>query len=285
MLSAGCLEEDLKWKAKQVLESGKAQIYTYDMQDETDLSWGQGAGCNGILHIFIEPLTRTLRQNLMKLKAFLDAGISVLHIKQFNGNFEFLRGGYFPQNGEPFGDAFPAFMIEKLFGKSDTRSTDKNGQFYSYHYRSRPRLILFGAGPDAKPLVRFAAQTGFSVTVYDHRPALCNRENFPEAEQCITGFPDGADQNLDIVEKDFAVIMTHNFQKDKELLRILMHKKLSYLGILGPCRRTERLLEGKEIPPWISSPAGINIHAKGAEEIAISIIAEMIKVLRKPEKI
>ncbi|WP_409304146.1 XdhC family protein [Peribacillus sp. SCS-155] len=152
---------------------------------------------------------------------------------------------------------------------------------YIQSYEPKPRLIIFGAGLDAMPIVKIASHTGFSVTVSDWRPALCNDHNFPEADQLIVGFPHETIPMLDLTSRDSVLLLTHHFQRDKELLAYLMRKELAYLGVLGPRTRTQRLLEGKAIPSLIHSPVGLAIGAEGPAEIAVSIVAELIKNQRR----
>lgn len=285
MLSAGCLEEDVSWRAKEVLEKDEATVITYDLRDETDLAWGQGSGCNGILSILLQPVNERINEQLMRIKTLLDEGESILHIKRFSKDFKLISEWYCPTNGEPFGDeAFIWNPPEKFPEKDGLFYTDELNHLYIHIYRPRPRLIVFGAGEDAKPLVNIAAEVGFSVTVCDWRPALCNQMNFPNAKCFEIGFPHELGNKLSFTNNDFVILMTHHFHRDKELLSFLKQKDLNYLGVLGPRKRTARLLEEKEVPDCIFSPVGMNIHARGAEEIAISIVAEMIQILREGEK-
>jgi xanthine dehydrogenase accessory factor len=284
ILSAGCLEEDVKCHVKQVWKQGESKLLIYDLRGESDIIWGQGAGCNGIMHILLEPLKEPLRNDLMQVKYYLDKGQSVFHLKRFDKDFKLLSNSYIPQDGAAFGDLSYLTDLPVFPNKSGLFYTEDLLPIFSHHYMPRPRVIVFGAGFDARPLENFAAQVGFEVIICDWRPHYCNKVNFPFASSLIVCFPREIDEKLDIKNGDFVVLMTHDFQKDKELLSILIDKNLSYLGILGPKERTKRLLDHNDIPNWISSPVGISIGSKGAEEIAISIVAEMIKALRNPRR-
>ncbi|MGE8204852.1 XdhC family protein [Heyndrickxia sp. NPDC080065] len=284
MLSAGCLEEELQYKAEQVWKEQEAKVFIYNMKEESDLSWGQGAGCNGVLHILLEPITAKLQEDLLSLKGFLDAGDTVLHIKQFTEDFNLIAYGYYPLKGSEFGSSHHLIEDKHVKQRNGLLNIDGAAPMYLHLYKPKPRLFLFGAGPDAIPLANFAEDVGFEVTVCDWRPGFCNKEKFPKISNCMIGFPREICEELSFRKDDFVIIMTHHFQRDKELLSFLKNEKLNYLGILGPKRRTQRLLNHEEIPSWISSPVGKSIGAKGAEEIAISIVAEMIEVLRKPVK-
>jgi xanthine dehydrogenase accessory factor len=142
-------------------------------------------------------------------------------------------------------------------------------------------LIIFGAGPDVKPLVSNAADIGFSVILCDWREALCCKKHFPAADRFIVGFPQEILTKLRFLPTDFMILFSHNFKHDQEILLNLPYKKIGYIGVLGPRERTKRLLRKNEIPEWIHSPIGISIGAQGPEEIAISVMAELISVWRK----
>lgn len=289
LLSGGCLEEAIAIQAKDVLQHQRSRIATFDMKQEDDLSWGQGAGCNGIIHVLLEPVTAEMRADWLAVKACLDRGEHVLFARKLDGetygreNFLFCS-----ENGRRFGgfcgeippqlknwlDSAPPFQ-----GKNGIH-TINGARFYIQHYWPKPRLVIFGANPDAKPLVSFAKQLGFFVVVTDWRPAFCAKKHLPDADEWVVGFPSRTVPQLGLNERDFVVVMTHHFQRDQEILALLRDQPLYYLGMLGPKRRTARLLSGGEIPNWIHSPVGLAIGARGPEEIAISIIAEMINVLR-----
>src|SRR5205823_5719978 len=83
---------------------------------------------------------------------------------------------------------------------------------------------------------------------------------------------------------DYVDVMSHHYLKDQEFLQLIIRENVNYIGVLGPRLRTKRLLFGEEIPDWLHSPIGLNLSAKGPEEIAVSIVAEMIKIMRNPVK-
>ncbi|WP_046176434.1 XdhC family protein [Domibacillus indicus] len=274
LLSAGCLEEDLAGRLEENDELYRELIY--DMRGEDEFSWGEGSGCNGVIHIWTEKLTEAHLTHLLQLKKLLQEGQSVLMIKK-RGD----RPGYLfvPESGEAFG--------HWEGGIPDNGRVLERGMFFSkalksdvYVHRIRPkrRLVVFGAGPDARPLVSFAAGAGFSVTVADWRPAFCTADHFPSAETRIVGFPHEVLGQLKLKSDDCVVVMTHNFKRDQELVCALAKKELRYLGVLGSEKRTARLFGADTVPSGVSSPAGLAIRAQGAEEIAISIVAQLIEV-------
>lgn len=276
MLSAGCLESDLSIQAQEVFQKWKVKTLQYDLREETDLTWGQGAGCNGRIDILLEPVTDFLYEDLSEIKRLLDSNICVLAVKKLGDSGEYL---FIPSVGEPFGQwqgEIP-YELGKVKG-----GVNPGHPVFQYLFQPKPCLIIFGAGPDAVPLVSLAAKIGFSVMVCDWREEFCRKENFPLANRLLIGFPSQLIKKISFSSNDFVVLMSHHFQRDQELLHSFLRKDVKYLGVLGPRERTKRLLNGDMIPEWISSPIGASIGAKGPEEIAVSIVAELIEVWRKP---
>ncbi|WP_393959271.1 XdhC family protein [Priestia megaterium] len=282
MLSAGCVEADLAERVKELFHTEHVLTVTYNLKEEGDAGWGQGAGCNGILYILLEPVNARMKQNLLRVKRHLDNRNPVLHIKKLDKNFIQTTSFYVEKTGETFG----ANSDESSFVKDDWNRGKSGIQFlncsllsYVHLYKPKPRLVIWGAGTDAKYLVSLAANTGFFVTLCDWRPDLCNKEHFPLAEEIHIGFPEEIDKQLSVHSDDFVVIMTHNFYRDQEILSLLKSKSVKYIGVLGPKKRTFRLLN-TDIPPQIHSPVGLSIGAVGPQEIAVSILAELIQTLR-----
>jgi xanthine dehydrogenase accessory factor len=152
------------------------------------------------------------------------------------------------------------------------------------------RLVVFGAGHDAIPLVRAASVLGWDVAVVDDRPAFLTQERFVGASSLVSvDDPAEAAKAAAVDERTFAVVMTHNFLKDKEYLRSLLGSPARYVAMLGPGARTERLLielrdEGIDVDAGrdrIHGPAGLDLGGEGPEEIAQAIVAEVVAVKRR----
>jgi xanthine dehydrogenase accessory factor len=276
MLSAGCLEMDLAIQAQEVLKKQLAISYQYDMSQENDLGWGQGAGCNGTIDILLEPVTQKLQEDLNLVKKLLASNKTVIVLKKYDETVEYL---FIPSEGEPFG-RWSTQIPDMNFDMKSGELADQ--QIFQHTYQPKPRLIVFGAGDDAKSLVSLAAETGFSVAVCDWREEFCQKKNFPSADLLFVGFPTELMKRISFSSYDFVVIMSHHFRWDQKILLSLLDEKIRYLGVLGPIERTKRLLKRENIPDWVYSPMGMPIGAKGPVEIAISVVAEMIEVWRKP---
>lgn len=157
-------------------------------------------------------------------------------------------------------------------------------------YFPKPRLIIFGGGHVAKPLAEFGAKIGLSVTVIDDRPSFANKNRFPEASAVICDSFQAAFQRVKPREADYIVIVTRGHRYDELCLRLAMKYNTAYLGMIGSKRRVkamkDMLLEENYSPESlerVNSPIGLDIGAVTPEEIAISIIAEVISHRRKPK--
>lgn len=284
VLSAGCLEQDL---AERVTNGETNKKIIYDMSAEDDLSFGAGAGCNGVVHVLMEDIDTSYLNHLFQLHQLLKQGHSVFLVKRLSQ-----RGYVFiPEVGEPFGHGMDysdaqlkqlKTTCNSLDNQSGTVYVTGENPLYVHLIKPKPRLLVFGAGNDAIPLVSMAADVGFDVYVSDWRPALCSVERFPKATQFIHGLPHEAVDVFSIRSNDFVVMMTHHFAYDKQLLQRLRDMDLRYVGILGSTKRTARLVGEQEVPSDVVSPMGLPIRAQGAIEIAVSVVAQLIQVVRKP---
>ena len=155
-------------------------------------------------------------------------------------------------------------------------------------FKREHRLIVFGAGHVGYHLCHFASKVGFNTIVVDDRPYFANKEKFGDDIQVICNTFENAFEILDIHEEDYVVIVTRGHKHDKFCLeKILSLDELNYIGMIGSKRRVkimkEELIEegySKEKIENIYSPIGLNIGAVTSEEIAISILAEIISVKR-----
>ncbi|HHW37241.1 MAG TPA: XdhC family protein [Bacillales bacterium] len=268
MISPGCLEEDLVLRCKELFLSKRPQTVTYDLRSIDDLGWGQGIGCNGILTILLEPVDEKLRKELLFLKNALENGHTILHEKEFSDDSLLKSYSFEMERGQE--------IIKK-----DNITHIQEGFKYTYLFTPPPVLLIFGAGEDAKPLVMLAVKIGFFVKLCDWRPGLCNEYHFPSANQFYIGYPQKIMDQISLSKNDFVVIMSHNFSKDEEFLKNIINCDVRYIGILGSEVRTKRLLKGKEYKNNLYFPIGLSIGAEGSEEIAVSIMAEIIQLFRR----
>jgi xanthine dehydrogenase accessory factor len=145
-------------------------------------------------------------------------------------------------------------------------------------------LVIFGAGPDAVPLVRLARELGWRVEVVDPQARPASRTRFAEADRVTLARPDDFAAHVRTTTRTMAVVMSHDYGLDLASLRWLLASPARYVGVVGATHRTRRMLRAlgladDEHPPRLHAPAGLDIGAEGPTEIALSIVAELRAVL------
>ncbi len=154
-------------------------------------------------------------------------------------------------------------------------------------YFPEPNLIVLGGGHIAKPLVEFGAKAGFSVTVIDDRPSFANRPRFPEAENVICESFEKCFDLINLNESSFVVTVTRGHRHDMDCLRKILKYDTAYVGMIGSKRRVKGVMEQllsegypQEKLSKVNAPIGLEIGAVTPEEIAFSIIAQVIQYRR-----
>jgi xanthine dehydrogenase accessory factor len=304
-VSGGCLERDILNQAQRVLQCNKPRVVTYDSMSDDDIVWEFNLGCKGIVDVLIEPLPHNGKRDLLAFLAdcfdHSQAGIVATlfgvegHMQATIGNRLMLRGQQPAIHDIGDDDLAEAIRGDSRHALERGTSTIKmyemsTGRALVFIEAIQPPvpLVIFGAGHDAVPLVRFAKELGWHVTVVDPRPGHAIPTRFPFADTLIVCRPDEIYERIKIDRCTVAVVMTHNFIHDAELLRMLLPSALRYLGLLGPTRRAQRLLhEAQETGVLLNehnldrvySPVGLDIGADTPEEIALAVVAEIQAVL------
>ncbi|HMP77636.1 MAG TPA: XdhC family protein [Kiritimatiellia bacterium] len=264
-VSGGCLEEDLRERAVKLLAArGAPELVHYDAGADEDVLWGLGLGCNGKLDILLqrcEPaagaqVRAEIRQRLAGREAF---AIRTL-----------LDG---PEAGRQV--VGPPFTDEKT-----GIALDDDARAFVDHLEPPPDLLVAGAGDDAIPLVRLAAEAGFRVTVVDHRKTHLTEVRFPAATRRVVARPEKAPGDLPGHVRSYAVIMMHNAALDAAWAARVAAGASPYIGLLGPRARRDELMKAlpSEAHARVFGPVGLDIGAEGAEQIAVSIVAELLAI-------
>lgn len=295
-ISGGCLEGDALRKARMVILQQEPLLVTYDTMDDDDAKLGVGLGCNGIIHILIEPINDGQTNPITLLKAAITSrGYSVL-VTVFS-----IENRKAPQPGSCLyleGSKTLQYGLENLPYKNelleDARNVLGNQRSAVTAYQGytafvecvKPliSLVIVGAGNDAIPLSRIAVVLGWDITVVDGRPNYASTERFPSIKKIMIAKPQGILYNLEINEWTAFVLMTHNYNYEIAFLKELLPLHPPYIGILGPKKKLERMLDELEVNgtviteknlETIHGPVGLDIGSETSEEIALSIIAEI----------
>jgi xanthine/CO dehydrogenase XdhC/CoxF family maturation factor len=300
-VSGGCLERDVILKARRAIERGEITLALYDTTDEDDIDFGVGLGCHGVVQVLIEPLPGAGEQSYLPLldELFRRRERCVLAtVWRLSGPTGARCGSRMLLNGsgklwDDIGNPQLAARIDEdarealRKSQSSTRTYAlPTGQAEVFLELLRPPvpLVIFGGGPDVAPLVRFAGELGWHVTVVNGRPVAASRARFPSADAVVLCRPEHVTEEVRLRGDTVAVVMTHNYRLDLRLLEALLPSPVRYLGVLGPKSRTERLLHelsalGLAVPEAqrrkLHAPVGLDIGADTAEEIALAIVAEV----------
>ena len=304
-VSGGCLERDVLNQAQRVLQYNTARVISYDSTSEDDIVWEFNRGCNGIVDVLIEPLPHHGKRGLLAFLAdcleHRQAGVVATvfgvegYVKAAIGNRLMLSACQSVTHD--IGDE----DLAEAINRDSRRALDRGRPKVAMYEMSAGRaevfievihppvpLVIFGAGQDAIPLVRFAKELGWHVTVIDPRPGYATRPRFPLADALVVCRPEEVDEHITIHRGTVAVVMTHHYLHDADLLKVLLPLPLRYLGLLGSKRRTQRLLHQARKESVlltqsnldvIHSPIGLDIGADTPEEIALAVTAEIQAVL------
>ncbi len=273
-VSGGCVEKEIIHCAQAVFEDGKPQIVTYDGRYRL--------GCEGLLYILLEPffiseiLQNEFETHLKQRKSF---SITSHYRKEENatGNF----GSVLSLNNDE------NFTFSREFQQNKTEELTSFSQTFSPHFK----LLIIGAEHDAVKLCSMAALLGWEVEVVCSEKDPKEKTDFPGAEKVFPASPETLSVQ-DIDPQTAVVLMTHNYARDLHYLLTLKKVKPAYLGVLGSANRRDKLeMELFERDPNLAddfiehlySPAGLNLGAITPEEIALSILSEIIAVTREEE--
>ena len=303
-VSGGCLEADVRDVALSgVLVSGTPSLRHYSTGGDDDAVWGLGLGCNGMVDVFVQPATAgPLAALAGRLRELLsgDAPIAVatvvdgetpgaILLLEPDGTVRGSLGalGALGPLGTPELDRLAVEKARGLLpaGRSGVHSIAGRRVFVEV-LPPPPHLVVCGAGEDARPLVAYAADSGFRVTVVDHRPALLVPEHFPQASRLVLARPGQPDLHLPPAERSLSVVKTHSLAIDREWVRHLLAAGLPYVGVLGPRERTAGILKeigkigaiGARDAGRVYGPVGLDLGADGPRQVAVSIVAELLAV-------
>ena len=301
-ISGGCLEGDALRKALYAINQQQNKLVTYDTTDEDDLQFGVQLGCNGIVHILFEPIDDTRGFHPVRLLKDLtgerrDAVLVTLFSRDLPAGqpgtcLLYADGVVNTELPADWKDLVLADVKESA-GKriSGFKEYTRDGKTYNGFIEfvpPPPALVIAGAGNDVLPLVEVAVLLGWHTTVVDGRPHYATSRRFGKADRVLVARPDEVLRQLRTDPQTLFLLMTHNYNYDLALLRDLLTKKSPYIGILGPRKKLDRMfaelraggmvLDDDQLAA-IHSPVGLDLGAETAEEIAVSIIAEIKAVL------
>jgi len=275
MLSGGCLESDIQTHARKVMQSGTPVALCYDGSDEDDISFQLGIGCGGTVYIMLHPVNANNQyQQLDKLYVGLKQRSSGVYQQAIPDQGE--AGPSVYTSSDEVNRRAPSQVLRK----DELKCLETN-------IEPEPHLLVIGGGIDARPVVTLASQLGWTVSLWDPRPANGRREFFMTASNILSAEVDELPAYVRKHRVNGAILMSHNIEMDAAALTELNGSGVDYMGLLGPESRKEKVLAQAgltelELHQPLSGPAGLNIGGELPESIALSILSECHRVLQKP---
>jgi xanthine dehydrogenase accessory factor len=255
-VSNGCIEGDVFQAAQEVLASGRPRLVEYGVAD--DVAFEVGLACGGHIEVMIQPageihdraLDLLAAERPFVLRTDLQSGASELQEKA--PDFELAR-----REGETFWEPYG-------------RPSD---------------MVIVGAIHIAIPLHRMAKLMGYRVTIVDARGQFATRERFPEADRILVQWPDEALAGLTVDRSTAVVILTHDPKFDMPALRSVLRTGAGYVGAIGSRKTNQNRFEALRKEGFddaqlerVHGPIGLDLGARGAEETALGIMAEVTAV-------
>lgn len=302
-VGGGCLEADVWAEARHVMENETPSLQKFILTEKH--AGENGLNCGGNVEIFTEPLlpgrdeaflneiTRiTSERGSAVLATLVDGGDS--HRKMLIEAEGTVWGSLgHPELDENVTQEFEALesIPESLLKIVDM---DVEGQAHKVFLESicpEPTLYLFGGGHVSFAIAQIAHSVGFRIVVVDDRPMFANRERFPMASETLTLDMDTALDHLVIDELSYIVAVTRGHQHDKPVIRQAVKTNAGYIGMIGSRRKIALMwkdLEAEGIDraclEAVHAPIGLDIGADTPEEIAVSVVSELISVRRQKGK-
>jgi xanthine/CO dehydrogenase XdhC/CoxF family maturation factor len=274
-ISGGCVENEVLHQAQSVFHTGIPKVMTYDGRLRL--------GCDGVIYLLLEPF--------VVADDFREAFHRVLPQR-----LEFKSETYYyPEVGQADGMGSRLIIGSTRYALSPNAQADqpKDLECFTQTYPPLFQLMIFGAEHDAVRLCSAASQLGWEVTIVAAPGEGKSIEYFPGASRLI----EPALHHIDTsgIDPSTAImVMSHSFHKDVQYMIALKDVKPAYFGLLGPGHRREQVLSkfleycpdaSPEFLDQLRGPAGINIGAESASEIAVSVLAEIMSVIRQQEPV
>ncbi|MDT0677291.1 XdhC family protein [Autumnicola musiva] len=271
-VSGGCVEKEVLNQAQEVFKKDTAKVMTYDGRYRL--------GCEGILYILLEPFSVSEELEALVKKAFRER-------QSF-----FIESAFRKEESQAAGmGSAIRFGGGKQMGFSEKISAERTDEFSVFRQEIKPlfRMLIIGAEHDAVQLCSAASLLGWEVLVNASPKDPRTKANFPGAQEVLHLMPEEI-QQLEIDSETAVMLMNHSYATDLKFLLALKNCSVVYIGLLGAAKRREKIFNAfieyhpetdADFLDKIYGPAGLDIAAETPQEIAISVIAEILAVVRK----
>jgi xanthine/CO dehydrogenase XdhC/CoxF family maturation factor len=288
-VSGGCLEADLREHGLRVARSGTPRLIHYDTSSDDRAPFGLGLGCGGAVDVFVQPATTPRFLELARALTVSLGGDRTIAIATPLEGDAAGRAVAVTAGGSPMGSTGRHVLDLRLVANAEVQLAHgassigvvEGVRVFTEVLQPPPELVVFGAGDDAIPLARLALDAGFRVTLVDHRPAYLDAARFPSPARRLALRPEArGEAPLPLRRESFAVVKTHSLEYDREWTRMLVASAVGYIGVLGPRARVLEILRqlGADVDRRVFGPVGLDLGAEGPEQVALSVVAELLAV-------
>ena len=301
-IGGGCVEAAVWQAAKKTISSRASQLLEYDLTGRTETP--EGLICGGTMQVFVEPVPSLASADIFSEVLHLtDEGSSCSLATVISSSQNQLEPGrklLISENGSLLGATNDAELNESIF-QTGRAVLEKNysvmidcggARIFVEPVFPEPAVYIFGAGHVGFAVSTIAHLTGFRVVVIDDRPAYANKERFPDAEDFYIEDPADAVAHLRLNKSSYAVIACRGHLEDQRVLAEVLQTSAGYIGMIGSRKKTKTVfanLVSQGIPAEaltrIHAPVGLPIATETPEEIAVSIMAEIIDARNCGKKI
>ena len=296
-ISGGCLEGDALRKARKVMSDKIPLTVTYDTSEDSNQNLGIGLGCNGVIDVLIEPVDTSHLHDPIKVFEHIIAAQEPVALATIFSHTSYQAEKLLINAQQQILISFTENKIndlvlpdlQKVF--ESKRSEAKEYRFEGTQIevfieliQPAVSLMIFGGGFDARPVSQLAKSMGWDVTVTDECVAHIAPLFFPTADKLSLCDRQFIERDFPITPFTACVLMSHNYEYDRDVLKKLIKTASPYIGILGPRKRFDKMIaefaaEGIHLASddlhRIHSPIGLDIGAEAPDEIALSIISEI----------
>ncbi|HEU0033631.1 MAG TPA: XdhC family protein [Kofleriaceae bacterium] len=299
-VTGGCLEGDLTSKAWSLTRDGSPALLTYDSLSpelvDDDIRAAFGLGCDGIVEVLIERTGQTGRVDPLAiagrcLRTQRRGAVATVFRSdgrvRLGSRLALVAGGELEEEADRLAPALRELVLADMHAALETGAS-LNRTYTTEHgflevlieaIVPPPRLFVFGTGHDAVPLVQLARTLGWDVVICAADERHSTRDRFTMADEIIVGQPELIAAKIAEADRAVAVVMTHDLERDRESLALLLGTRARYIGVLGPRIRTQRLIGDAATDPRIHAPVGLQLGAETPQELALSITSEIMQTL------
>ena len=298
-LGGGCVEGDIWYAAKQLMKNrGSAETIGYELNEE--IAAQDGLVCGGTMFFLVDPIYEKGQEalfldeinsaylggepvalaSLVKTTPDIDSKLGGKLLIRSDGSVEGTLGA------DNLNYEAIKYGIELMaYGNSKYVRSETGAEYFVEGYTTPPQIILCGGGHVSRAIYTFAVNLGFNLTVIDDREEFANKTRFPLANVVVAESSAEGFRSIEINKNTFIVIATRGHRYDHVSLKAALNTSASYIGLLGSKRKTiliyeELLSKGVSIDRIkdVRAPIGLDINARTPEEIAISIMAEILMI-------